>query len=88
MPASTHLRNRQARHWFRWVLSTTQLPSDLALHTYCLFRRIDRCKDKHNDGLVPVPGESLLFEFRAMSQGRTSTITLKKPAQPSQAKMP
>jgi hypothetical protein len=45
MPAWTHLRSRQARHWLRCVLSTMQLPSDLALQTYCLCLRMDRLKN-------------------------------------------
>lgn len=48
MPASRHLRSRQARHWFLCVLSTRHAPSPFALHTYCLFRRIDLC-NKHTN---------------------------------------
>lgn len=33
MPTLTHFRRRQARHWFRWVLSTTHFPSVFALQT-------------------------------------------------------
>lgn len=45
MPVWTHLRSRQALHWLRWVLSTTQLPSALALHTYCLCLLMDLLKN-------------------------------------------
>lgn len=46
MPACTHLCSLHALHWFLCVLSTTQLPSHLALHTYCLFLLIDLCNNK------------------------------------------
>ena len=42
IPTEAQRFSRQARHWFRWVLSMTQLPSDLALQTYCRLRRIER----------------------------------------------
>ena len=45
MPVCTHLRSRQALHWLRCVLSTTQLPSALALHTYCRCLLMDRLKN-------------------------------------------
>ena len=52
IPTLTHLLRRQARHWFLCVLSTMQSPSDLALQTYCLLRRIDLCrKTTKNKGL-------------------------------------
>lgn len=41
MPDSTHFRSRQARHWFRCVLSTGHAPSDFDLQIYCLLRLID-----------------------------------------------
>ena len=44
MPTSAHLFKRHALHWLRWVLSTRQLPSVLALQTYCRFRLIERWK--------------------------------------------
>lgn len=44
IPASKHRVKRQLRHWFRWVLSTGQLPSPWFLHTYWRFRRIERLK--------------------------------------------
>jgi len=44
MPASAQRASLQALHWFRWVLSTTHLPSALALQTYCRLRRMDLWK--------------------------------------------
>ena len=44
MPTERHRLSLQARHWFLWVLSTTQAPSLLALHTYWRLRRMERCK--------------------------------------------
>lgn len=45
IPASKHRVKRQLRHWFRWVLSTGQLPKPWFLQTYCRFRRIERLKN-------------------------------------------
>ena len=44
IPASKQRCNRQLRHWFRWVLSTGQLPRPWFLQIYCRFRRMDRLK--------------------------------------------
>ena len=46
MPTAMQRRRRQARHWLRCVLSTRQPPSVLDLHTYCRFRRIERCNEE------------------------------------------
>ena len=45
MPTAMQRRRRQARHWLRCVLSTRHPPSVLDLHTYCRFRRIERCNE-------------------------------------------
>ena len=102
MPTSTHLRRRQARHWFRWVLSTKQAPSLLALQTYWRFRRMERYnvkwKEENSQQIwspnVPiewVKTRNLAFLSKENQKSLLSDRclrTLKNPAHPSHAKMP
>jgi hypothetical protein len=72
MPAWTHLRSRQARHWLRCVLSTTQLPSDLALQTYCLCLLMDLLKNPAQLRQVETIPLHIQVKTTTMKQKRSS----------------
>lgn len=87
IPTSTHLRRRQARHWLRWVLSTKQTPSLLALQTYWRFRRIERYFDQNNQQSIPIVYQwktsrrldrSSPLDFSEMVTQSKSTIVISK----------